>query len=158
MNFLESSAEIACNKCNVEHNDISEDFKKEFGSSAIMETIKETVISEDLANQLDRHFELNESYNLPKNILKDISEKDICNFIQAYEYENDDRNNIRLDFIESFCVDSSENKVDTEATRFLNYLNFISYIQIECKDDPNQPDKHYVIETKKIKCVMEEKS
>jgi len=153
--FLESIAEIACNKCNVEHNDISEDFKKQFGSSVIIETIKETVPSEDLANQLDKHFELNEGYNLPKKIINDISEKDICNYIQAYEYENDDRNTISLNSKESFCVDSSGNKVDTEVTSFLNKLNFISYVQIECKDDSNHPGKHYVIETKKIKCVIE---
>jgi len=50
--FLESIAEIACNKCNVEHNDIQKILKKQFGSSVIIETIKETVPSEDLANQL----------------------------------------------------------------------------------------------------------
>jgi hypothetical protein len=147
MKFSASKAEVICNKCHAKKVEPSEWPTGICSSKPIITITSGCAISKKLAKQLDKHFEKNKCYTLPAKIIRDISIKDIDTFIQVYEYDNSDRNHITINSTESYCLDSSGDEGDSEVTDTLASLTFISEVNIECKDDPSKPGKHYVIKT-----------
>jgi hypothetical protein len=146
-----SDAHVYCYDCNpeIEEEDPFE-FEAEWeAQSEDDKAMLKSVSSPELAKQLNRHFDNDKKYHLPKNIKEFTQRESIEYFVDSYTYKNDTPNKIDLGKEgEPYCLNEANFEIfDAYIPYELSGLIGPENVNLSCEDDKEKPGYHFVINT-----------
>ena len=160
LEFYESTAEIKCNTCaeksldECEEHDLPEGIViGDGGCIKKVTTSDEYYYSPELASLIDVYFDNDNPLKLDKELQRKVRDEGINGVVLFYEYTNDHRNSIYIDLTIFDCDRDSENVMNDDTRNLLFALFDTHSITLECQDDPDNRQGHYVIESTNVRCL-----
>lgn len=153
MIFDESLTEVCCHDCGaqVERQTMNIPGVNKSGMSGTIEIIKDKNFIENpsLGKQIDEYFDDEQPIQFSSELKEKILDEEIEYFALVYKYENDTRNNLKIQPEDCYCIDESGQPQVNEIAYSLSSMIKGKNLSLECKLDPDNPESHYILECKK---------
>ena len=152
MIFAESFTEVCCHDCEAQVERQTLNIPGMNISNGTLEIIENRKFIEkpSLGNKIDECFD-DKSMQFSSELKKEILNEDIESFALVYKYENDTRNYITIQPDDYYCIDKSAQPQINKIAKSLYSMFKEKFLSLECKEDPDNPESHWVIECKKTK-------